>query len=65
MEGKISEQNMDLKQHEAETYKNMYLKLVNSVTNALKVLDEKDDSFKASYILKQAQLVCEEIYISA
>ena len=64
MDEKISQENVNLKQ-EVEIYKNMYLKLFNSVTDALGVLDEKGDSAEVSDILKQAQLECEEIYISA
>ena len=45
-------------------YKNMYLKLFNSVTDALTTLDEKEDAFKTSRILKQAQRECEEMYIA-
>ena len=45
-------------------YKNMYLKLFNSVTDALTALNEKDDVFRASYILKQAQIECEGMYIA-
>ena len=59
----IIKPNMDFKQ-EAEMYKSMYFKLFNAVTDALTTLDEKDDIFKMSYILKQAQCECEEIYIS-
>ena len=55
--------NIDFKQ-EAQVYKNMYLKLFNSITDALTTLDEKDDIFKMAHILKQAQCECEEIYIA-
>ena len=64
MNEKILKPNIDFKQ-ESEIYKNMYLKLFNSVTNALTTLDEKDDVFKISHILKEAQRECEEIYIAA
>ena len=55
--------NMDFNQ-EAKMYRNMYLKLFGSVTDALTALDEKDDTLRASYILKMAQIACEEIYIA-
>ena len=55
--------NADLEQ-EAEMYKALYLKLFNRVTDALTALDEKDDKSGASYILKRAQMECEEIYIA-
>ena len=64
MNERILNPNIDFKQ-EAELYKNMYLKLFNSVTDALTALDEKDDAFKLSHILKQAQRECEEMYITA
>ena len=63
MKQNILTPHIDFKQ-ESEMYKSMYLKLFNSVADALTVLDEKGDVFKASYILKQAQRECEEIYIS-
>ena len=63
MDNHIIKPNIDFKQ-EADMYKSMYLKLFNSVTDALKLLDENDNIFKASHILKQAQLDCEEIYIA-
>lgn len=63
MKNKILNPNIDFKQ-EAEMYKNMYMKLFNSVTDALISIEEKDDVFSASHILKQAQRECEEIYIA-
>ena len=63
MAEKIITPNIDFKQ-EAEMYKNMYLKLFNCTTEALTSLDEKDDKSGASYILKRAQIDCEEIYIA-
>ena len=63
MKDNVLKPNIDFKQ-EAEMYKKMYMKLFGSVTDALAVLDEKDDVFRASYILKQAQRDCEEIFIS-
>lgn len=63
MKNNIVNPNMDFK-HKAEIYKNMYLKLFNSVTDALITLYEKDDVFKMAHILKQAQCECEEIYIA-
>ena len=56
--------NIDFKQ-EAEMYKSMYIKLFNSVTDALTALDKNSDFFKLSCILKYAQSECEEIYIAA
>lgn len=63
MDEKFLKPNLDFKQ-EAEMYKNIYLKLFNAVTDALTALNEKDDVSKVSYILKQAQCACEEIYTS-
>ena len=40
----------------------MYLKLFNAVTDALEHIDISPDT--ASAILRQAQLDCEELYIS-
>ena len=59
----IIKPNIDFKQ-EAQMYKNMYVTLFNSVTDALTIIGEKNDTFKSSNILKQAQRECEEIYIA-
>ena len=45
-------------------YKNLYLKLFNSVTDGINAL-ENFDGVKALQILKQAQIDCEELYISS
>ena len=46
------------------SYKKLYLKLFNSVTDGINAL-ERFDGVKALYILKQAHISCEELYISS
>ena len=46
------------------SYKKLYLKLFNSVTDGINAL-ENFDGVKALQILKQAQIDCEELYISS
>ena len=48
----------------SELYKDLYLSLFNNITDALDALG-KHDTDKCSYILREAQKKCEELYISA
>ena len=43
-----------------DEYKKMYLHLFNAVTDALELLAEDD---RAAQLLRNAQAVCEELYI--
>ena len=49
--------------NEEMLYKKMYLSLFNGVTDALAVIDKQPK--QAEKLLQQAQLNCEEIFVSA
>ena len=48
---------------EAKLYKKMYFKLFGSVTDAIQMVDEKNDVSAFCKILKHAQSDCEELFI--
>lgn len=62
MEREVKIESKDF-EAEAKLYEKMYFKLFGSITDAIQMIDEKNDISALCKILKQSQIDCEELFI--